>query len=108
VLFFSFSLSWMWIVLGLLMRTPNAVLTTGFLILFPLAFASNIYVDPETTPSWLHAFIDVNPVSLLVTAVRGLMSGNATVGQVALVLGISAAHIAIAAPLAMILYRNKQ
>jgi hypothetical protein len=43
--------------------------------------ASNIFVDPRTMPGWLRSFVDVNPVSHLVTAVRGLMAGTATAGQ---------------------------
>ena len=52
-------------------------MNTGFMVLFPLIFLSNIFVEPETLPGWLEAFVDVNPISHLTTAVRGLMDGNA-------------------------------
>jgi ABC-2 type transport system permease protein len=82
LLAFAFGLTWIWTVLGLLLRTPESVMGTSMMILFPLTFASNIFVDPETMPSWLQAFVDVNPVSHVVTAVRGLMSGTVPVGQI--------------------------
>jgi len=108
ILVFAMSLSWMWLVLGLLMRTPNSVMSVGFLIQFPLTLASNVFVDPGTTPGWLEGFIDANPVSHLVTDVRGLMHGTATAGQVGWVVLASAVLITVFAPLTMHLYRNKQ
>lgn len=108
ILVFAMSLSWMWTVLGLLMRTPSSVMSVGFLIQFPLTLASNVFVDPRTTPGWVEAFIDANPVSHLVTAVRGLMHGTATAGQVGWVVLASALLVAVFAPLTMHLYRNKQ
>lgn len=108
VLVFAFSLSWLWTVLGLIMRTPNSVMSVGFLIQFPLTLASNVFVDPETTPGWVRAFIDANPVSHLVTAARGLMHGTATAAQVAWVLVASAVLVGVFAPLTMHLYRKKQ
>jgi ABC-2 type transport system permease protein len=58
-------------------------------------------------PGWLQAFIDVNPITHVVTATRGLLAGTATVGQVGWVLAASAALTAVFAPLTMHLYRNK-
>ena len=52
-------------------------MNTGFMALFPLIFLSNIFVEPSTLPGWLEAFVDVNPISHLVTATRGLMEGDA-------------------------------
>ena len=72
----GFGMGWIFIVLGLLIRTPMTVMTIGFTFLFPLVFASNIMVDPETMPGWLRAFVEVNPVSLMTTAMRGFMSGD--------------------------------
>jgi ABC-2 type transport system permease protein len=58
----GFGMGWVFIVLGLLIRTPMTVMTIGFTVLFPLVFASNIMVAPETMPGWLRAFVVVNPV----------------------------------------------
>jgi ABC-2 type transport system permease protein len=108
VLGFAFGLSWVWTTLGLVLRAPSAVNNLSLLVLFPLTLASNIFVDPATMPGWLQAFIDVNPVSHLVTAARGLMAGTATVAQVGWVLAASAALTAIFAPLTSHLYRNQR
>jgi ABC-2 type transport system permease protein len=108
LLVFSFSLSWIWTALGLILRTPNSVMMASFLILFPLTFASNIFVDPQTMPSWLQAIVGTNPITHLVTTVRGLMHGTVTAGQIGLVLLISGALIAVFAPLTMYLYGNRK
>jgi ABC-2 type transport system permease protein len=107
VLAFASSLSWAWTTLGLVLRAPSAVSNLSLLVLFPLTLASNIFADPTTMPGWMQAFINVNPVSHLVTAARGLMAGTATAGQAGWVLLASAALTAVFAPLTMHLYRNK-
>ncbi|MGG3573968.1 ABC transporter permease [Bacillus gobiensis] len=108
LLIFAFSLAWIFTILGLVMRTPNSVMGVSMTVLFPLTFASNIFVNPETMPSWLQAFVDVNPITLLVTAVRGLMQNTATFGEVGWVLLASVVITAIFAPITMYLYRNKR
>lgn len=107
LLIFAFCLSWIWTALGLVMRTEKALMALSMLILFPLTFVSNVFVDPETMPSWLQGFVDVNPVSLLVTAVRGLMAGTATAEQVSWALIASVIILVVFAPITMYLYRNK-
>lgn len=107
VLVFAFALSWVWTTLGLLARTPNAVMSVGFVILFPLTFMSNVFVEPDTMPSWLHAVADANPMSHLATAERTLMQGTATAGQVLWVLAASAVFTAAFAPLTAWLYRRR-
>ncbi|MDQ3437689.1 MAG: ABC transporter permease [Actinomycetota bacterium] len=108
LLVFSFGMSWIWTALGLVLRTPNSVMMVSFMVLFPLTFASNIFVDPRTMPSWLEAVVGANPITHLTTAVRGLMSGTATAGQIGWVLLISAVLVAVFAPLTMYLYGNKK
>lgn len=106
VLLFAFALAWVFTTLGLVMRSPNAVMNTGFMALFPLVFLSNIFVAPQTLPSVLEAFVDVNPITHLVTATRGLMDGDAGGGDVALVLGEAAVLTAVFVPLTTRLYRR--
>ena len=96
----------MFSVLGLLMRSPNAVMNAGFMGIFPLTFLSNVFVDPSTLPGPLQAFVDVNPISILATASRGLMEGSAEVSDIAIVLGTAALLTAIFAPLTTRLYRR--
>jgi ABC-2 type transport system permease protein len=108
LLVFSFGLSWIWTALGLVLRTPNSVMGVSMMALFPLTFASNIFVDPRTMPSWLEAIVDSNPITHLATAVRGLMHGTATAGQIGWVLLTSGVLVAVFGPLTMYLYSNKK
>jgi ABC-2 type transport system permease protein len=107
VIAFSFGLSWVFTTIGLLMRAPNAVMNTGFMALFPLTFLSNIFVAPETLPGWLEAFVDVNPISHLVTATRALMDGTVAGLELGVALGTAALLTAVFAPLTTYLYRRK-
>ena len=103
----GFGMGWAFIVLGLLIRTPTTVMTLGFTFLFPLVFASNIMVEPATMPGWLRAFVEVNPVSHMATAIRGLMDGNASFGEVLLALAAPVALTVILAPVTLRLYRRQ-
>ena len=106
VIVFAFGLSWIFTTLGLLLRSPNAVMNAGFMGIFPVTFLSNVFVEPKTLPSVLEAFVNVNPVSILATASRGLMEGNAEVGDIAIVLATAAALTAVFAPITTRLYRR--
>jgi ABC-2 type transport system permease protein len=107
VIVFAFGLSWVFTTLGLLMRSPNAVMNAGFMGIFPLTFLSNVFVQPETLPSALEAFVNVNPISILVDASRGLMEGSVAAGDIGIVLGTAAALTAVFAPLTTRLYRTR-
>lgn len=106
VVLFAFGLSWFFSTLGLLLRTPNAVMNAGFMGIFPLTFLSNVFVDPTTLPDPLEAFVAVNPISILATASRGLMEGNADGTDIAIVLAVAVALTAVFAPLTTRLYRR--
>src|SRR5690606_17085447 len=56
LLVFSFAFSWVWTMFGLLLRSDRSVMGISMLVLFPLTFLSNVYVDPSTMPGWLQAF----------------------------------------------------
>jgi ABC-2 type transport system permease protein len=107
VVAFSLGLAWVFTTVGLLLRSPNAVMNGGFMALFPLTFLSNVFVPPETLPGWLEAFVDVNPISILTTASRGLMAGDAAGGDIAIVLATAVGLTAVFAPLTTRLYRGK-
>jgi ABC-2 type transport system permease protein len=106
VVVFAFGLSWVFTTLGLVMRSPNAVMNAGFMGIFPLTFLSNVFVDPETLPSALKAFVDVNPISTLTDATRGLMEGNVQGADIVVVLAVAAALTAVFLPLTTRLYRR--
>jgi ABC-2 type transport system permease protein len=99
---------WIFTTLALIMRTPSTVMTMSWLFLMPLTFASNIFVSPETMPWWLRAFVEVNPVALIVTAVRAIMAGTATASEIGLAMLAPAIVTLVCAPLAMLLYRRER
>ena len=68
ILLFSFSLSWIWTAIGLRMQTPESVMQVSMTVLFPLTFASNVFVEPDTMPGWVQAFVRVNPITHVTTA----------------------------------------
>ena len=90
VLVFAFALSWIWIIFGMKVKTPESVMTASFVFLMPLTFASNIFVGLETMPSWLQAIVRHNPVTHLTNASRGLMHGQPVGSDIIWVLVASA------------------
>lgn len=108
VLVFAWSLSWVWTTLALLARTPESVMFLAILVTFPLTFISNVFVDPATLPGWLQGFVKVNPITQLVTAVRGLTHGAPVGSEIARVLMICLALVAVFGPLTMRLYRRER
>ena len=100
---FALSLSWAWLALGLVLRSPSAVMSIGFVILMPLAFMSNIFVDVNTLPGWLKTFTQINPITHVVTAERGLIHGHVQASQLGWALLATAAMTAIFMPLALYL-----
>src|ERR687892_1249844 len=107
VIAFAFGLTWGFAAVGLLMRAPNAVSSAGSMALFPLVFLSNVFVAPETLPGWLEAFVDVSPISHLVTAARALMDGTVAGLELTVSLGTAALLTAVFAPLTTYLYGRK-
>jgi ABC-2 type transport system permease protein len=107
VVLFSFGLSWAFTAMGLVMRSPSAVMNAGFMSIFPLTFLSNVYVDPKTLPAGLETFVDANPISHLVSASRGLMAGSVDGSDIAIVLATAAGLTAVFMPLTTHLYRSR-
>jgi ABC-2 type transport system permease protein len=107
VVVFSFGLSWVFSVLGLLLRSPNAVMNAGFMAIFPLTFLSNVFVDPSTLPGPLKAFVDVNPISILATASRSLMQGHPDGTAIVVSLAVAAGLAAVFLPITTRLYRSR-
>ena len=108
VLCFAVALSWLWIIAGMLVRTPESVMTTSFVFLMPLTFASDIFVGLSTMPGWLQTLVGNNPVTWLAGAARKLMHGEPAFADVMWVLAASVVIVAIAAPIAMRLYRKER
>jgi ABC-2 type transport system permease protein len=109
VLLFALSLSWIWIIFGMRVKTPESVMTTSFIFLMPLTFASNIFVGLETIkPAWLQTAVSHNPVTHLATASRALMHGHPPGDAVWWVLGYTAGLTLVFAPLAMRMYHKER
>jgi ABC-2 type transport system permease protein len=107
VILFSFGLAWVFTTVGMLLRSPNAVMNAGFMALFPITFLSNVFVEPETLPRALEWFVDANPISHLVTATRGLMAGDPDGGATMVAMGTALVLTLVFAPLTTHLYRRR-
>ena len=105
---FAFGFGWIFTALALSVRTPSTVMTLAWLVLMPLTFASNIYVDPATMPGWLQAVVAVNPVSLLVTAIRDIMAGTPDLRAILLALLAPGLIAAVFGPITMWLYSKER
>jgi ABC transporter DrrB family efflux protein len=73
---FSFALSWIMATIGLAVKSPEAAQSAVFLPVFPLVFASSVFVPTETMPAWLQGFAINQPITVTVNALRGLMLGR--------------------------------
>ncbi|MFD7553322.1 ABC transporter permease [Streptomyces sp. NPDC059533] len=104
---FGASLMWIFILLGLTMKTAQAVQGMAMLVLMPLQFGSSIFAPPTTMPGWLQSFTDYNPLSNLADAARALINGTPVGDSVWMTLGWSLAITAITMPLAVRKFRQK-
>jgi ABC-2 type transport system permease protein len=104
---FSFAFSWIWTMFGLLLRTEKSVMGVSMMVLFPLTFLSNVFVPPSTMPGWLQAFVEANPISHLVSSVRGLMAGDPDPMEILWTLVASVVLTLVFGALTMRLYNRK-
>lgn len=101
LLAFSLAASWISVLVGVLVSEPDKVQIFGFMVIFPLTFTSNAFVPTETMPGWLQAWVEVNPVTILADALRGLLVGDPAAGSIVRSLLWGAAIAAVFAPLAV-------
>ncbi|MEU3182993.1 ABC transporter permease [Streptomyces sp. NPDC006923] len=106
-LVFGASLMWIFILLGLTMKTAQAVQGVAMLVLMPLQFGSSIFAPPATMPGWLQTFTDYNPLSNLADAARNLINGGPVAHSVWVTLAWAAAITVVTAPLAVARFRKK-
>ncbi|MFE2973660.1 ABC transporter permease [Streptomyces sp. NPDC059258] len=104
---FGAAIMWIFILLGLSMKTAQAVQGTAMLVLMPLQFGSSIFVPTQTMPGWLQAFTDYNPLSNLADAARALMQGDPVGNSVWWTLAWAAGITLVLAPLAVAKFRKK-
>jgi ABC transporter DrrB family efflux protein len=112
-LLFGYAWSWVMALVGLLVRTAEAVQAATYLVVFPLAFTSSVFVPTTTMPGWLQAFAANQPVTVATNALRGLVLGQGALPpgrtvavQVALALLWGVAITAVFVPLAVRAYRR--
>jgi ABC transporter DrrB family efflux protein len=72
-LLFGYSFSWLMALVGLAAKTPEAAQSAGFLPIFPLVFASSVFVPTASMPEWLQVFAENQPISIIANTVRSLM-----------------------------------
>jgi oleandomycin transport system permease protein len=101
---FALSFAWVSVWVGMKVRTPGAVQGVMFLLVLPLSFGSNTFVRTSTMPGWLQAFVNVNPISHLVSAVRGLMLGGPVAMPIAWTFAWIAGLLVVFFPLALRAY----
>jgi ABC transporter DrrB family efflux protein len=73
---FAYALSWIMAAIGLAVKNPEAAQSAVFLPVFPLVFASSVFVPTQTMPEWLRAFAEIQPITVTTNALRGLMLGQ--------------------------------
>ena len=106
VCLFSLALSWIFAFVGLVSDGAETAQSAGFVVIFPLAFASSAFVPIETMPSWLEAFASVSPVTLAVDAARALSLGGDVAGPLLGFLAWAAAILAVFVPLCVWRFRR--
>jgi oleandomycin transport system permease protein len=104
---FALSFAWVSVLVGMVVRSPGAVQGLMILIVMPLSFGSNTFVRVSTMPGWLQAFVNVNPISHLVSAVRGLMLGGPVATQVGWTFAWAAGMLVVFFPLALRAYKRR-
>jgi ABC-type multidrug transport system permease subunit len=91
----------------MLVNEPEKVMIFGFAVMFPLTFVSNAFVQTDTMPGWLQGWVDINPVSKLADALRGLLSSGPVAGPVWTSLAWAAGLLVVFAPLAVRAFRRR-
>jgi ABC transporter DrrB family efflux protein len=110
---FAYALSWVMGAIGLAVKNPEAAQSAVFLPVFPLVFASSVFVPVDTMPSWLAGFAQNQPITVTTNALRALIlggdalpAGHSAAGTVLLSLVWSLGILAVFAPLAVRMYRR--
>jgi ABC-2 type transport system permease protein/oleandomycin transport system permease protein len=106
ILAFSYSLSWVFAIVGLSVKDAETAQAVSFPILAPLVFASSAFVPVATMPSWLQGWAKNQPVSVVVDAARALTLGGPTTDKVIKAVIWIVAIVAVCAPIAIARYRR--
>ncbi len=104
---FAVCLSWVSVWVGMIVRTSGAVQGVMFLLIMPLTFGSNVFVQTDDLPGWMQGFVDVNPLTHLVDSMRGLFLGTPVGNHVWWTVAWCVGLVAVFMPLALRAYRRK-
>lgn len=106
VLAFGYALSWVFAFVALSVGGAEAAQAAGFVAVFPLVFASSVFVPVSTMPSWLQGFATYSPVTVTADAARALSLGGPVAGSLLASLAWTAAILAVFVPLSVWCYRR--
>lgn len=104
---FGSAIMWIFLVLGVSLKSAQSVQAMGFLVLMPLQFGSSIFAPTQSMPGWLQAFTDYNPLSSLADSARGLMVGGPVAHDIWVTVGWSVVLTVVMAPIAIHKFRTK-
>jgi oleandomycin transport system permease protein len=104
---FGSALVWVSMLLGMSMKSAQAVQGVGMMVIMPLQFGSSVFAPTSTMPGWLQAFTKVNPLSSLANASRALINGGPALHPALQVLAWTVGLTVVFAPLAVRKFRKK-
>ncbi|MBT2762956.1 tetracycline efflux ABC transporter Tet(58) subunit B [Paenibacillus sp. ISL-20] len=107
VILCSWAISWIFAFCGVIARSASGVQGISMIVLFPLTFLSNAFVPVDTMPGWLQWFVNMNPISHLVTAVRDLTNSGTVGWDLTISLVGAAVIVAIFAPITVRAYMRR-
>jgi ABC transporter DrrB family efflux protein len=103
---FGYACAWLFTLLGLVVRNVEGATLAGFMLTFPLVFASSAFTSTATMPGWLRTFADAQPVTQVANALRALTHGGAAQPAVLHALVWSVGILIVAATLATLRFRK--
>lgn len=106
-LLFSWAVSWVSAILGLMVKSLEAAQWIGFVFIFPLTFVSSAFVPTHTMPSWLRAFAENQPITHVIDTMRHLLVGAPLDNSGWLAVAWCVGLIAIAMPLSFRMFRRR-
>jgi len=105
-LYLGYAFSWIFALIGLFSSAPETANAIGFTLIFPLTFASSVFVPVESMPDGLRQFAEVNPFTTISDAVRSLWLGTPAHTDVWMAFVWCTVLTAVFAPLAVARYRT--
>jgi len=106
LLFLGYAFSWIFALVGLFSSSPETANSIGFTLIFPLTFASSVFVPASTMPDGLRQFAEANPFTTISDAVRSLWLDTPANTDIWMAFIWCAVLTAIFAPLAVARYRK--